>query len=165
MERHMDTNFAVVLIDEIDVHLHPKWQRVIVEALKDLFPHCQFIATTHSPFVVQTARDGEVIKLDGELAVEPAGRTIEEVARLVMGVKNLERSPRFTKMIETAHTYFDLSERAKRVSRPEREKIRQELVRLLAPFTDNPAYTALLERRGVIERDNRDETGGLYATS
>ena len=43
---------AVVLIDEIDLHLHPSWQRSIVHNLKSTFPRCQFIATTHSPQVI-----------------------------------------------------------------------------------------------------------------
>lgn len=43
---------AVVLIDELDLHLHPKWQREIVRNLVKAFPRCQFIATTHSPQVI-----------------------------------------------------------------------------------------------------------------
>jgi len=43
---------AVVLIDEIELHLHPAWQRQIVRKLTDTFPRCQFIATTHSPQVI-----------------------------------------------------------------------------------------------------------------
>lgn len=43
---------GVVLIDEIDLHLHPKWQREIVRNLPDAFPNLQFIATTHSPQVI-----------------------------------------------------------------------------------------------------------------
>ena len=43
---------AVVLIDEIDLHLHPSWQRSIVHNLVSTFPRCQFIATTHSPQVI-----------------------------------------------------------------------------------------------------------------
>ncbi len=43
---------AVVLIDEVDLHLHPKWQRQIVRNLTAAFPGCQFIATTHSPQVI-----------------------------------------------------------------------------------------------------------------
>ena len=43
---------AVVLIDELDLHLHPKWQRQIVHNLTQTFPRCQFIATTHSPQVI-----------------------------------------------------------------------------------------------------------------
>ena len=43
---------AVVLIDELDLHLHPKWQREIVDRLEKTFPNCQFIATTHSPQII-----------------------------------------------------------------------------------------------------------------
>jgi predicted ATP-binding protein involved in virulence len=43
---------AVVLIDEVELHLHPSWQRTILESLAATFPRCQFIATTHSPQVI-----------------------------------------------------------------------------------------------------------------
>lgn len=46
---------AVVLIDEIDLHLHPLWQRTIMDSLTELFPRAQFIATAHSPLMVQSA--------------------------------------------------------------------------------------------------------------
>lgn len=45
---------AVILIDELDLHLHPKWQKEIVDDLKRTFPNCQFIVSTHSPFVIQS---------------------------------------------------------------------------------------------------------------
>ena len=54
---------GVVLIDEIDVHLHPTWQARLVEALKDFFPKAQFITTTHSPSVLQTLGKAEIIPL------------------------------------------------------------------------------------------------------
>jgi hypothetical protein len=47
--------YAVVLIDEIDLHLHPLWQRTIMDHLTELFPRVQFIATAHSPLMVQAA--------------------------------------------------------------------------------------------------------------
>ncbi|MCP5275394.1 MAG: AAA family ATPase [Burkholderiales bacterium] len=46
---------AIVLIDEIDLHLHPKWQRKIIQNLSTHFPNTQFIATAHSPLMVQSA--------------------------------------------------------------------------------------------------------------
>lgn len=46
---------GVVLIDEIDLHLHPAWQAAVVEQLRDLFPKLQFIVSSHSPFVAQDA--------------------------------------------------------------------------------------------------------------
>jgi predicted ATP-binding protein involved in virulence len=143
---------GVVLIDELELHLHPTWQLEVAEKLRITFPKIQFVVTTHSPFVVQTAREGEVIKLGGELAVEPAGRTLEEVARLVMDVTNTERSPHYQHMLDTARRYLDLVEEAKTASPDRRGDIQQELISILSPFTDNPAYTALLERKGLIER-------------
>lgn len=52
---------AVVLIDEIDAHLHPRWQREIVGKMRKLFPNVQFIMTTHSPFIIQGASPDAVI--------------------------------------------------------------------------------------------------------
>ena len=54
---------AVVLIDEIDLHLHPKWQRQIVHNLTNTFPRCQFIATTHSPQVVASVEPDQILLL------------------------------------------------------------------------------------------------------
>lgn len=45
---------AVVVIDEIDLHLHPKWQRGLLKALTKLFPNTQFIVSTHSPMIIQS---------------------------------------------------------------------------------------------------------------
>lgn len=64
---------GVVLIDEIDTHLHPKWQREIGFWLTKLFPNIQFIVTTHSPFVAMAAGKGALTVLrkngDGESIV------------------------------------------------------------------------------------------------
>ncbi len=48
---------AVVLLDEIDLHLHPKWQRDIMGHLSRCFPNTQFIATAHSPLIAQAATE------------------------------------------------------------------------------------------------------------
>ena len=59
---------AVVLIDEIDLHLHPAWQRLIVHKLTSTFPRCQFIATTHSPQVIGEVEHNRIhIMTDGEV--------------------------------------------------------------------------------------------------
>lgn len=137
-------------MDEIELHLHPTWQLEIVEKLRTTFPKIQFIATTHSPYIVQTVREGEIIKLGGDLTVEPGGRTLEEVSRLVMDVTNTDRSPRYQAMLDTARRYFALVEESGTATPVRREEIQRELVSMLAPFTDNLAYTALLERKGLV---------------
>ena len=57
---------AVVLVDEIDLHLHPKWQRKLIQFLSNTFPNTQFIATAHSPLVVQAASDANIVLLQRE---------------------------------------------------------------------------------------------------
>ena len=64
-EKHADplAEPAIVLVDEIDLHLHPKWQRALIAFLTERFPATQFIATAHSPLIVQAAEDANVVLL------------------------------------------------------------------------------------------------------
>ena len=77
---------GIVVIDEIDLSLHPRWQKKIVGILKQLFPKVQFICATHSPFIIQSLDDGELITLDREIDSEYSGESIEDIAEDVMGV-------------------------------------------------------------------------------
>lgn len=77
---------AVVLIDELELHLHPAWQRRIVANLTETFPRCQFIATTHSPQVIgeiehdriHMISDGEVYTPTHSFGVD-SSRVLEEI--------------------------------------------------------------------------------------
>ena len=111
---------AVVLIDEIDLHLHPQWQRQIVRNLATAFPRCQFIATTHSPQIIgEVEHDRIHIMADGEvyspthsfgvdssrvleeiMEVEPRNR---EVRDLLAHASHLIDSERFKEARETLH--------------------------------------------------------------
>jgi predicted ATP-binding protein involved in virulence len=51
---------GIVLIDEINVHLHPRWKVEIVNLLRDVFPRVQFLVTTHDPLCLMGSRPGEV---------------------------------------------------------------------------------------------------------
>lgn len=51
------TGDGIVLIDEVDMHLHPKWQRTLIAQLATTFPNCQFVLTTHSPLVISDSKD------------------------------------------------------------------------------------------------------------
>jgi len=57
---------AICLVDEIDLHMHPRWQREIMGFLSARFPKTQFIVTAHSPLIVQTATDANVVLLRRE---------------------------------------------------------------------------------------------------
>jgi predicted ATPase len=61
-----DGRTGLLLVDEIDAHLHPSWQRRIIDAARTQFPDVQFVATTHSPLVVGTMTDGNLWRLTRE---------------------------------------------------------------------------------------------------
>lgn len=54
---------GVVLIDEIDLHLHPAWQKRVVKDLQTAFPRIQFVVTTHAPLVIGSLRDGKIFTI------------------------------------------------------------------------------------------------------
>lgn len=57
---------GLVLIDEIDLYLHPKWQALLIPALRKTFPRLQFVVTTHSPVVMATLQPDEIIRLEAD---------------------------------------------------------------------------------------------------
>ncbi len=90
---------AILLIDEIENHLHPTWQRRVIPALLKHFPGLQIFATTHSPFVVAGLKAGQVHLVKGESGFEIGfenvistntediiGWTVDEILRTFMGV-------------------------------------------------------------------------------
>lgn len=89
---------GVVLIDEIDLHLHPKWQKKFLKILKEIFPKIQIIATTHSPFVIQSLisnKDKLFILKDNEIEESEIADYygLEDAVYSYMGVNN----PRWSK--------------------------------------------------------------------
>lgn len=86
----------LLLLDEIDIHLHPAWQRRVIPIVQRLFPNAQIIASTHSPFVVGSAGDAHVITFavkDGRSVVESirpsqVGVSYSAVLRDVFGIKS-----------------------------------------------------------------------------
>jgi len=85
---------GIILIDEIDLHLHPKWQRMIVPKLIDVFPNCQFIVSTHSPHVITHVQPESLFMLEqtkmGIVAKQPNesyGKSVERILEDLMGLK------------------------------------------------------------------------------
>lgn len=74
---------GIVLIDEIDMHLHPKWQWNIIKGLSTVFENVQFIIATHSPIVISSAKKANLILLDEKQGItylpECYGYTVEDV--------------------------------------------------------------------------------------
>jgi len=84
---------GIVLIDEVDQHLHPGWQQRIMQAIRRAFPKIQFIVTTHSPEVLTTVESRQIRILEnGKCYGAPAGALGAESSRLlqtVLGLKSL----------------------------------------------------------------------------
>ena len=145
---------GVVLIDEIDLHLHPKWQKTIVPNLAELFPNIQFILTSHSPFIIQSlegVKGARIINLDDDESPydysRQTYRSVEDIAENVMNVVMPQRSEHYMAMKKAAKDFFDL---LKEVSANEnaKEAAKRKLDELVARYgTDNPAYAAFLESK------------------
>jgi hypothetical protein len=98
---------AVVLVDEIDLHLHPEWQRKIVGFLSHHFPKTQFIVTAHSPLIVQSAESVNVVLLkkqgDKTIITQPetqdfSGWSVEEILNDLMGLGERVNSDKYNKL-------------------------------------------------------------------
>jgi predicted ATP-binding protein involved in virulence len=83
---------GVVLIDELDLHLHPKWQRRVIRDLKRTFPLVQFVATTHSPQLIGEALPAEIRILENGGVAKPARSFGVDSSRILEEVMNV--SPR-----------------------------------------------------------------------
>jgi len=86
---------AVVLIDEIELHLHPGWQRRVIPALQATFPNCQFVLTTHSPQVVSEVPSKQIWVLDpqGTTAEHPRGAYGLDSNRILEDVMEVPERP------------------------------------------------------------------------
>jgi len=150
---------GVVLIDELDVHLHPKWQRGVVESLRKVFPKIQFIATTHSPFIVQSLRPDELINLEGQTVPETGNLGVQSIAHGLMGVERPEVSQRYESMVEAARDYLVTLDEAAAAPSDQLAEYEQQLAARIAPFADNPAFQAFLELKHAAKLGTRD--GGV----
>ncbi|WP_294326150.1 AAA family ATPase [uncultured Sphingomonas sp.] len=115
---------GVILIDEIDLHLHPTWQRKIGRIMREVFPLAQIIATTHSPHVIQTAEAVEVVALErlanGAVSQREIpsvqhgylGWTIDEVLEDVMGVTDT-KSDKYVEAVRRFDQALDQEDPAK----------------------------------------------------
>lgn len=146
---------GVVLIDELELHLHPRWQREVVEKLRTSFPNIQFIATTHSPFIIQSLRPGELITLDPEEFGEYANRSVEDIAEHVMGVEVPQKSERYLEMMKAAEEYYRLLRDAPDKAREAEERLAELAMR----FSDDPAYQAQLRLERAVRTGGGDASG------
>ena len=137
---------GVVMIDELDLHLHPRWQRNLIENLRSTFPSIQFICTTHSPFLIQSLRDGEeLLMLEGQPLDKLNNRSVEEISLEIQGVNQLEASVRYSQMKDEAKKVLVRLYDTEQLSDGEITALGEEVDDVVKKYADNPAYQAFLE--------------------
>lgn len=142
---------GIVLIDEIELHLHPSWQRDVIPALERTFPHCQFVVTTHSPAVVGHVQRESLFLLKpdktGIRAEHPGvslGLDANRVLLEVMGVD--ERPHEFKVKLEYIFTLL---------GEGKLEEARREIANLEAQIGSEPELTkatTIIRRKELIGR-------------
>lgn len=131
--------YALILMDEIDAHMHPLWQRTLVTHLKATFPKAQFIATTHSPLVVGGMPASQVLRFgrndEGRPVVLPIapdmtlGYTDQVLTSLLFGLPTtLDRATEVKQ-----RRYYDLFKKDIADGDEEYEQLKQELIARVPP--------------------------------
>lgn len=137
---------GVVLIDEVDLNLHPRWQRRVLGDLRRAFPRIQFVATTHSPQVIASARRDEVRILERNkiIPIQPfvEGRDTNSLLEDVFGVSERPEGAQ-----------AELDDLARLLDDEAYEDAAQRLQHLEAQFgPDDPAMT---RARWILDRETR----------
>ena len=84
---------GIVMIDEVDLHLHPRWQRMVVPKLREVFPNIQFLLSTHSPHVLNHIKPEHIFLMssssDGVVITKPTesfGKNVDRILEDIMGL-------------------------------------------------------------------------------
>ncbi len=141
---------GIVMIDEVDLHLHPSWQRIVVPLLETTFPNCQFILTTHSAQVLSHVRKPESIFLlkftdDGIQAGHPESVYGLDSNRILEDLMDVSERPVEIKTL--IENLFDI------IDRKDLENARDQLKSLKQNIGTDPQLTkaeVLIRRMEII---------------
>ena len=143
---------GILLIDEIELHLHPRWQQTVVPSLRAAFPNTQLIVTTHSPAVLTTVRREHVLLLGADHTFEaiPAdvGTYGAENSRVLAEVFGAHDRPQNVETVAKLRRYLDLIE-ARQHESAEAVSLRSELEQALG--SSDPDLRQALVRIRQIE--------------
>ena len=154
---------AIVLVDEIDLHLHPRWQRQIVADLTQYFPKTQFIVTAHSPLMVQSATDANLVVLqenDGQIKIENRPHFIEGwradqiLTSDLFGVHS--RSPRIEKLINEQYGLLDKTKRTPKEERRLRA-LDEELGNLPTGSLEDDEAMKIIRQAAALIKDQESQ--------
>lgn len=147
---------GIVLIDELDLHLHPSWQKAVVDSLLDTFPKIQFIATTHSPFIIQETEVGQLFILENCQLKNVKGASdlsIEDIAEFIQGVEMPQWSSKRKEMFSIAKEYYQAVKEDKVT-----EELKDRFQESMKPFSSNTAYHAILEQERILKEYKKNNS-------
>lgn len=141
---------GLILVDEVDMHLHPEWQQLVLQNLSTAFPNIQFIVTTHSHLVTTTVKKEQILLLQENNAITPLGNTYGEssdyVLKHLFGVNT--RPP--LDYSETLNLYLRLIEAGDGKS-PEASKLRITLNKMMGEsHSDLQAADRTIKRKEFL---------------
>ena len=147
---------AIVLIDEIELHLHPSWQRKVLRRLMETFKNCQFIVTTHSPQIIGEVEPRALILLgheNGRVVREPVSQSLgmDSSWILVHLMGTDERDEETQKELE------DIKSAISRKDIQEARRLISNLEFRRGIFTALQASKSILDRLEILERRNAND--------
>ncbi|MFM6324834.1 MAG: AAA family ATPase [Microcystis panniformis] len=143
---HPLTGNGVIIIDEIDLHLHPQWQRFVVPKLLEVFPNCQFFISTHSPNIITHVQPESLHFMEQtEMGIkfhpvqESYGKNVDRILEDLMGLET-------TRPKEIAEALKDIYEQ---ISQNQLEAAKNKINDLRAKIQDDPE---LIKAEVIIRR-------------
>lgn len=147
---------GVVLIDELELHLHPRWQREVVLTLRDIFPAVQFIATTHSPQIVGHLPPRYLQLLirdpEGRIRAAPVPQSLGMDSNWILEqiMDTPDREPETQRKLAAIFTAIDNEDF------PEASAQIRDLERAVGRFPDLQGARAMLDRLEILLGDEKD---------
>lgn len=148
---------GLVLIDEIDLYLHPTWQAALVPALRETFPKLQFVATTHSPVVLSSLTPDEIVVVDQHPVTGDVERFVHdpETGRLApereVAAPARAPDPRAMTGTDVYRAWFGLD---RLTLNPHGERLRAYLQLATDPFRTDEEHAELLALEHALEEEN-----------
>ena len=137
---------GIVLIDEVDMHLHPKWQQTVLTDLTKAFPNIQFIVTTHSPQVLSTVKKEQIRILGENVVSTPSTHSFgEDSSVLLAELMNVSPLPPL-EIVEKRKEYQRLIEDREYES-PRAKQLQKELIENYGENSEFIIQTEMLIRR------------------
>jgi predicted ATP-binding protein involved in virulence len=138
---------GVVLIDELDIHLHPQWQRAITRGLKMAFPCVQFIAASHSPQILSELEPHEIVLLTADGTEHPKASYGLDSSRVLEEVMGAAPRP-----VEVARLLSEVFEALERNDLSTAQLGRERLQQLSPELPELQRISALMTRKAALKK-------------